>query len=176
MSKQAYIVEGDGLEPKLAIVDFSLEHATLLEIENRFERGSRYTTLKTVDSGILLLNNPKHGRYDSAFLPGTDDAIAACKGAFLRQDSEVNELHGELDGPRDVWEMRYTGADGTTAGYMLVTRATGRPMASDLTTALAEDFPDGTLELKRVSAGSYRLKAELAAPGYKVWYRTVDVQ
>jgi hypothetical protein len=173
MSKQVYIVEGEGLPPKLAIVDFSLEHSTLFEIENRFERGSKYTTLKSIEAGMLLLADPKHGRYDSAFLPGTDDARAACSGAFPRNKPEVNEVSGELDGSRDVWELRYQGADGTTLTYMLVTRATGRPIASDMASALAQDFPEGTLELKRVSAGSYRLDAAIAAPGYRVSYRTV---
>src|SRR5260370_10560542 len=168
MGKQVYIVEGEGLQPKLAVVDFSLEHATLLDIENRFERGPKYTTLKSIEAGMLLLADTKDGRYDSAFLPGTDDASAACSGTFPRNKAEVKEVSGELDGHGDVWEIRYRGADGTTLTYVLVTRATGRPIASDMASALAQDFPEGTLELKRVSAGSYRLEAAIGAPGYRV--------
>ena len=171
MGSQVYIMEGEGLAPKLCVVEFSLPHETLFEIENRFEKGAKYTSLKSVETGVLQLAAPKHGQYDSVFLPGTDDAKVECAGAYSLEPSRIFELDGSLDGSREVWEMRYEGARSDT--FVLVTQKTGKPMAQQLAEALSEDFPEGTLELKRVLAGTYRLDPAVAAPGYKVRYRTV---
>jgi hypothetical protein len=167
MPKKVYIVEGQGLPPKAAIVDLALPHETLFEIENRFERNLKYTHLKQVESGMLLLARAEDGAQFNAFLPGNDDAKVECDGQQPTDPSEVIELPEAEDGPRDVWEVRYAGKDGASLKYLLVTQETGHAAAVQFAEALANDFAAGTLELKRVLAGSYTLDRTIAAPGYK---------
>lgn len=169
MGSQVYIVEGPGVAPKVTVVDHELEHTAVLDITNRFEPKERhYTTLKAVETGVLMLAQTKYGKHDSAFLPGSDDAKVECDGAYPSAPARIIEIGNEVLTSRRAWELQYTSKDGIRKNYLVVTPQPSGAVATQLVEGLAEDFPSGTLELKRVLAGTYQLDAELAPPGFAI--------
>jgi hypothetical protein len=169
MGSQVYIVEGRGVPPKVSVVAHELEHTAVLEITNRFEpKDQQYTTLKAVETGVLVLAQAKFGKHDSAFLPGSDDAKVECDGAYPSAAPRIEEGGDEVLTSRRAWELRYTGEDGSCKNYLVVIPEPNGALAGQLAEGLAADFPPGTLELKRVLAGTYQLDADLAAPGFAI--------
>ena len=173
MSHKVYIVRGANLPPKVAIVDFFLPIATILEIENRHLVGCKYSEVYAVDQGVLQLGSPEHGPYDSAFLPGTDDYTATCSGSLRKDAGKIVEVEDASNTPRGVWELRHHDED--SRKYIVVTENHEALNAEVLAENLAQDFPKGQLEARRVLAGSYRLAETWAAPGFSVQYsKNVD--
>jgi hypothetical protein len=169
MGSQVYIMEGLGVPPKVSVVGNELEHKAVLEITNRFEPTDRqYTTLKAIETGVLKLAQTKFGKHDSAFLPGSDDAKTQCDGVHPSTPGRIEEIGNEVLTSRGAWELRYSGEDGSQKNYLVVIPQPDCAMAAQLAEGLAADFPPGTLELKRVLAGTYQLDADLAAPGFAV--------
>jgi hypothetical protein len=172
MITSVYLVTGDSLPPKLVVVALNLECDVLLNIENRFQQGAKYTTVTPVNGGVFALELRYLGQYDQAYFPGYDNSSMVTEGGadFVPADAEpgrIVSLDAAPEGSRRAYLVNRT--VGETTEMMLVVLAHSEGIgAESIIQALAMKPGAASISATYVGSGSFQLKSEIAQFGFSV--------
>jgi hypothetical protein len=172
MKKSVYLVSGDNVPTKLAVVAFELEHGTLLEIENRFRTDGGYTDLTPVHNGVVRLATPVFGHHDQAYFPGYDSFRLESEGGTNSRPSDSEQgmvipmEEGEYTS-RSAFLLERT-AEGVTENLVIVMEDSDQATAKNLAQAFAGLPGVATLDVKRIGSGTFQVAPEVAAKGFRV--------
>jgi hypothetical protein len=171
MQNSVYLVSGEGLPPKLAVVALDLELDVLLSIENRFVRGPQYTTVTPVDGGVFALAAPHFGPHDQAYFPGYDNASTITEGGddFVPADAEPGRIvQSEVapEGSRRAYLVARAVEDNVEMTVAVLAYSDGLT-ADAIVQALAMKPGAATITAQYIGSGSFLLKPEIAQFGFR---------
>lgn len=172
MNKMIYLVKGPNLPTKVAVVAFELEHSTLLDIENRFLTGDKYTTLLPVKLGVISLAEPMFGKHDQAYFPGFDayEAETADGSRAEETDNQPGRILITEEGvtsPRVAYLVEFT-AEGKTENFIVVIDATGNESSKDVVDAFGGLVPTAKIKAQYIGSGSFQAADNVARKGFRV--------
>jgi hypothetical protein len=173
MKKSVYLVSGDNLPTKLAVVASELEHSTLLEIENRFEPKGGYNCLTPIHKGVVKLADPMFGPHDQAYFPGYDSYKGRSKEDSVGRDPSKDKP-GEIvqEGGSNKECLAYLVAitrNEVTNHLVMVWGYNEQLSAQMVAQAFGADAPAGTaIEVKLIGSGTFQVTPEIAQHGFQV--------
>jgi len=173
MTKSVYLVSGPNLPTKIAVVAFELEHETLLDIENRFLRGAKYTTLTRVHRGAVKLASPTMGKYDQVMLMGD-----SCKLDFegdptadvrTYEPGKVTPMDEAAEyTARRAFLVEHTKA-GVTEEFVIVHDAELEAFSAEgIARALTHIREPSEVNVQYISSGTMLVDEAVALPGFTV--------
>lgn len=170
MSKQVFLIEGDSLPPKLAVVAEGLEPAYLLEIENRFLPSPGYSRIRPVIMGRIKLESEIHGKHDQSYFSGRDTARLETEGGTGRVSSDskpgrIVEEEKEYGGRVAFLVKRTT--NGITENSIVVYDA-DVISASFLVETIGRLPGKASLDVQQIGVGTFRVAPEIVVQGMVV--------
>lgn len=171
MQKSVYLVTGENLPTKLAVVAHGLAHHIILGIENRFQHGARYSTLTPVLGGVVSLAAPMFGPNDQAYFPGHDVASLTTDGGTDSVPSDslpgnVVLAPAEPDHSRRAYLVTRTGEK--VVEMIVVVDDEGLEQAEQLANAFAELPGAAVLEVQDIGVGTFNVAPKVAETGFTV--------
>lgn len=171
MKKSVYLISGTGLPTKLVVVAFELEHATILDIENRFLRKERYSTVTPVHRAVVRLADPVFGPNDQAYFPGYDSAKIETAGGtnVVESDAEpgaVLTLSEQVYTSRCAYLITKT-HEGQEVNVVVVADDSDTEHSKGLALVWGDRPGAGTIEVKYIGCGSFQVVPEIAEQGFK---------
>lgn len=172
MNNSVYLVSGEGLPTKLAVVALDLEPEILLSIENRFLRGLTYNTVTLLDGGVVRLAAPHFGPHDQAYFPSYDGATVVAEGgtdSVPADDEPGRVLQSDVvpEGRRRAYLVTRATTKATECMVVVLVDSPGLS-AEAIVQALAMKPGAATLTAKLIGSGSFLVVPEIAQLGFRV--------
>lgn len=172
MSISVYLLEGKNLPIKLAVVACELEHKALLEVENRFLTNSRYTTLKPIHRGVVLLGDPMFGCHDQAYFPGGDSVTHVSEGGNDSvptddQPGRIKNVTNPVTAAQVAYAVEYT-KDNVTENWVIVLDDYEGMTALSIAEMLSSLPGAAGINIRRIGVGTFLVAPEVARKGFAV--------